>query len=91
MTAIDRTVDIRNKRGLHARAAAKFVKIVEGGRARVTVMKDGAAVAGSSIMGLLMLSAGENSQIRILAEGAGAAEIVQALAELVERRFDETA
>lgn len=89
MAAFDKTVDIRNKRGLHARAAAKFVKIVEGSPARVTVMKDGAAVAGSSIMGLLMLSAGENSQIRIVAEGEGAGEVLSALADLIERRFDE--
>lgn len=89
MAAIDKTVDIRNKRGLHARAAAKFVKIVESSPARVTVMKDGASVAGSSIMGLLMLSAGENSRIRIVAEGEGAGEVLLALADLIERRFDE--
>jgi phosphocarrier protein HPr len=90
MTApLEKTVKICNTRGLHARAAAKFVKMVESLKADVTVCKDDMAVCGASIMGLLMLSASKDTQIRIVAKGDSAAADLEALAGLVERRFDE--
>lgn len=92
MTArIERTVMIVNRRGLHARAAAKFVRLVEELAVDVTVAKDDMEVSGCSIMGLLMLSASIDTTIRIFATGAGAAEAVAALEDLVARRFDEEA
>jgi phosphocarrier protein HPr len=84
-----RTVTICNRRGLHARAAAKFVKLAETFEAEVTVSKNGASVSGLSIMGLMMLAAGPGTQIRIEAEGAEAAKAVDALATLVGGGFDE--
>ena len=89
VTVAERSVTICNKRGLHARAAARFVRMVENRQAKVTVTKDGSSVCGSSIMGLLMLSASIDTTIRISAMGAGAAEAVAALEDLVSRRFDE--
>ena len=87
--ALEKTVQILNQRGLHARAAAKFVNLVERLKADVTVMKDDMSVSGASIMGLLMLSASINTQIRIAVKGAGAEQVLQELCSLVERRFDE--
>lgn len=82
-------VTITNKRGLHARASATFVKTAERFDAEVTVRKDGQAVNGSSIMGLLMLSAGPGSTILIETEGPEAEEALEALTTLVEARFNE--
>lgn len=87
--ALEKTVRICNKRGLHARAAAKFVKLVEDRRADITVCKDGMAVCGTSIMGLLMLSASTGTDIRIVAKGDNAPTVLDELVSLVERRFDE--
>jgi phosphocarrier protein len=84
-----RTVDIVNKRGLHARASAKFVKLATGFDAEVRVTRDGATVDARSIMGLMMLAAGPGCCIEIEAEGPQAGPAVDALAELVARRFDE--
>jgi phosphocarrier protein HPr len=84
-----RTVTIRNRRGLHARAAAKFVKLAETFEAEVTVRKNGTSVSGLSIMGLMMLAAGPGTQITIEAGGAEAAQAVEALAALVGDGFDE--
>lgn len=88
-TVFEKTVRICNKRGLHARAAAKFVKLVENQKADVTVFKDGMSVCGASIMGLLMLSASIDTQIRIVAKGNNASTVLEELVGLVERRFDE--
>ncbi|MBW7910494.1 MAG: HPr family phosphocarrier protein [Alphaproteobacteria bacterium] len=85
----EKTVMIVNRRGLHARAAAKFVRLVEELGADVTVAKDDMEVSGASIMGLLMLSASIETSIHISAIGEGAAEAVAALEQLVSRRFDE--
>jgi len=85
-----RTLAICNRRGLHARAAAKFVKCAQGFDARVNVTKDGTTVAGSSIMGLMMLAAAIGSSIEIAVEGREAEAALAALAGLVERRFDES-
>ena len=84
-----RTVEIVNKRGLHARASAKFVKMASGFDAEVRVSKDGQTVDARSIMGLMMLAAGPGSSIDITAEGPDAKAAVDALAELVAGRFDE--
>jgi phosphocarrier protein HPr len=82
-------VMIVNKRGLHARASAAFVKTAENFDAEVTVTKEGQTVNGSSIMGLLMLGAGPGSTILIETEGPDAEEALDALTALVEARFNE--
>lgn len=84
-----RTVEIVNRRGLHARAAAKFAKLAETFDADITVTKDGQTVNGYSIMGLMMLAAGRGSSIDIDASGAQADEALTALQSLVENRFEE--
>jgi phosphocarrier protein len=86
---ITRTIEITNKRGLHARASAKFVTLASGLGAKVEVEKDGARVVGTSIMGLMMLGAAIGDSITISASGDGAEEAVTALAELVESKFGE--
>jgi phosphocarrier protein len=84
-----RTVEMLNKRGLHARASAKFVTLAAAQSAEVEVEKDGSKVCGTSIMGLMMLGAAFGDTITIHAEGDGAEAAVAALAELVEARFGE--
>ncbi|MFL5297521.1 MAG: HPr family phosphocarrier protein [Phenylobacterium sp.] len=84
-----RTVEIVNKRGLHARASAKFVKLAAGFDAEVRVSKDGQTVDARSIMGLMMLAAGPGCSIDIEAEGAEAEAAVAALQDLVAGKFDE--
>ena len=84
-----RTVELGNKRGLHARASAKFVTLASSQPADVQVERDGSSVCGTSIMGLMMLGAAMGDTIVISAEGEGAEEAVAALAELVESKFGE--
>jgi phosphocarrier protein len=84
-----RTVEIVNKRGLHARASAKFVKLATEFDAEVRVTRDGQTVDARSIMGLMMLAAGPGCCIDIEAEGPEAGQAVDALAGLVAARFDE--
>lgn len=84
-----RRVTICNQKGLHARAAAKFVKLAETFNAQVTVEKNEVRVPGSSIMGLMMLAAGPGCDIEIEATGPGAEQAVDALAQLVAGKFDE--
>ena len=84
-----RTVEIVNKRGLHARASAKFVKCASTFEAEVRVSKDGHTVDARSIMGLMMLAAGPGCCIEIEAEGEEAEAALDALVELVTNRFDE--
>jgi phosphocarrier protein len=84
-----RTVDVLNKRGLHARASAKFVTMASAQSAAVEVEKGGSKVCGTSIMGLMMLGAAMGDTITISADGEGAEEAVAALAELVETKFGE--
>jgi phosphocarrier protein HPr len=79
-----------NKRGLHARASATFVKTAEQFDAEVTVRKDGHTVSGGSIMGLLMLGASPGTTILIETEGPDAEEALEALTALVEARFNES-
>jgi phosphocarrier protein HPr len=84
-----RTVEVRNKRGLHARASAKFVTLAAGMNPEIEVEKDGTRVCGTSIMGLMMLGAALGDSITITAVGDGAEEAVETLAALVEARFHE--
>ena len=84
-----RTVDVLNKRGLHARASAKFVTLAAQIDAAIEVEKDGTRVCGTSIMGLMMLGAAMGDSITISATGLGAEQAVDQLAELVEARFHE--
>ena len=84
-----RVLRIPNKRGLHARAAAKFVTVAERFGASVDVSRDGQSVSARSIMGLMMLGAGQGSTIELRAEGWDAKEAIEALAELVEAGFHE--
>ena len=88
-TTLSRTVTICNRLGLHARAAAKFVTLAERFGASVEVVKDGQAVSARSIMGLMMLGAGQGAQIELRAEGWDAQEALDALAALVESGFNE--
>jgi len=83
-------VVICNQRGLHARAAARFVKLAGGYDAAVTVTAKGTAVPGLSIMGLMMLAAGPGTELEISAKGSDADSAVAALANLVANRFDES-
>jgi phosphocarrier protein len=87
--ARSREVTIVNKKGLHARASAKFVQLTEQFDASVTVTRNQESVGGTSIMGLMMLAAGPGSTILISAEGNQASEALEALCGLVEGRFGE--
>jgi phosphocarrier protein len=80
---------IINKKGLHARAAAKFVHCADQFDAEVTVSRDATSVGGTSIMGLMMLAAGIGTHIHVAATGRDAAAAIAALAELVGNRFGE--
>ena len=84
-----RELKIVNKRGLHARASAKFVQLVGGYDAEVEVEKDGVTVGGTSIMGLMMLAASPGCSITVRARGAEAASMLESLDELVASRFGE--
>ena len=86
---VSRDLPITNKRGLHARAAARFVQCAERFDATVTVSKDSNTVGGTSIMGLMMLAAGPGSAIRVTVEGPEAVQALAALVELVSSRFGE--
>ncbi len=88
--AIEIDVGIVNRRGLHARAAAKLVTLAERFSASVDVAKDGQSVSARSIMGLMMLGAGPGSTVRLTAEGFDAREALDAIAALIEAGFHET-
>ncbi|MBW7947563.1 MAG: HPr family phosphocarrier protein [Sphingomonadaceae bacterium] len=87
--AVRQRVLIRNKRGLHARASAKFVTLTSEFTATVAVEKDGSRVTGTSIMGLMMLAASPGDEIEIIASGPEADAALAALVRLVEDRFGE--
>jgi phosphocarrier protein HPr len=87
--AVSKELLIINKRGLHARASAKFVQTVERFSAEVWVTRGGETVGGTSIMGLMMLSAGPGSTITVSAIGPDAEAVVTAITELVESKFNE--
>lgn len=84
-----RSATIRNRRGLHARAAARFVKLAWEYDADVTVAKNGTQVSGRSIMGLMMLAAGPGTAIELRASGPQAAAALDALTALIDSGFDE--
>jgi phosphocarrier protein len=84
-----RTFQIINEKGLHARASAKFVEVVEAHDAAAEVSKDGMAVSGDSIMGLLMLAASRGSSIEVRTSGNEAGKLADALEALVASRFGE--
>lgn len=86
---IERVLDIVNEKGLHARASAQFVEVVEKYDAGATVSKDGIDVSGDSIMGLLMLGAARGSQINVTTKGSQAEPLMDALAELIAQKFGE--
>ena len=86
---VKREVTIVNKLGLHARPAAMFVRVVNKHRAEIWVEKDGEQVNGKSIMGLMMLAAGQGTKLILSAEGADAEKAIQELELLIEKRFDE--
>jgi len=87
--AIVREIPILNKRGLHARASAKFVQTAERFNADITVTRNGESVGGTSIMGLMMLSAGIGTSIVVSATGPDAQAAIDAIAELVADKFGE--
>jgi phosphocarrier protein HPr len=87
--ALSRELPIINKRGLHARASAKFVQMVERFKAEVWVTRGGETVGGTSIMGLMMLSAGPGTTITVSAAGPEAEAAITAISELVASKFNE--
>ena len=84
-----KNVEVQNKLGLHARPCSKFVKLASTFKCEVWVSKDDESVNGKSIMGLMMLAAGQGSRLQITAEGADANEALVALEKLVNGKFDE--
>jgi phosphocarrier protein len=84
-----RELKIVNMKGLHARASAKFVEVVEGHDATATVYKDGLSAAGDSIMGLLMLAASQGTTIEVETSGPEAGPLMEALAALIADKFGE--
>jgi len=88
-TATERTLSIRNQRGLHARAAAKFVKLAGEFDAEIVVAKDGQSVSGGSIMGLMMLAAGIGSDVFVSITGADSIAAMEAIAALIDDKFGE--
>jgi phosphocarrier protein HPr len=89
LSSINRTATIVNERGLHARAAAKFVKLVETFDAAITVERGGMSVGGLSIMGLMMFGAGPGTELQLSATGPQAVAAMDALLDLIARGFDE--
>jgi len=86
---LTRSVTITNKRGLHARAAAKFVMVAERFDSSIDVFRDGQSVPARSIMGLMMLGAGKGATLELRADGWDAKEALDALVALIESGFDE--
>jgi phosphocarrier protein len=89
--ALAQQMTIRNRKGLHARASARFVRTAECFDAEIKVSRDGQTVAGNSIMGLMMLGAGPGATILVQASGKQAREALDAITELVNNGFDEDA
>ena len=87
--SINRTVEIVNRAGMHARPAAQFVQLAGSFAADIRLEKDGLEVNGKSIMGVLMLAAGMGSELRLSATGNDAEDAVEALSDLIGRGFEE--
>jgi phosphocarrier protein len=86
---VQREFTIQNKLGIHARPAAQFVKAASRFTSEIRVEKDGEEVDGKSIMGLMMLAAGHGSVITVVAEGDDAENAMTAIADLIDRKFEE--
>jgi phosphocarrier protein HPr len=86
---VEKSIPVINRLGLHARPAAMFVRIASRYRSEVWVAKEGEEVNGKSIMGLMMLAAGQGSNLRIRCEGPDAAKAMEELEELINARFNE--
>lgn len=86
---IEKTLTLKNRLGLHARAAAKLVHTAGTFESRITLDKEGDEVDGKSILGLLLLAAGKGTSLKVRADGADEGAAIAALEDLVERRFDE--
>jgi len=86
---ITKELTIINRLGLHARPSAMFVKVCTRHKADIWVEKDGEQVNGKSIMGLMMLAAGQGSKLRITCEGSDAEKALEEIDNLIQRRFDE--
>lgn len=86
---IEKTLTLKNRLGLHARAAAKLVHTAGGFASKITLHKDGDEVDGKSILGLLLLAAGKGTSLVVRVEGTDEGTAIAALEDLVERRFDE--
>ena len=87
---VEETVVLRNRLGLHARAAAKLVHTAAGFRSRITLEKDGDAVDGKSILGLLLLAASKGTRLVLRVEGEDEGAALAAVRDLVDRLFDES-
>jgi phosphocarrier protein len=85
----EEVLTLRNRLGLHARAAAKFVHTAATFESKITITKDGDEVDGKSILGLLLLAAGKGTPLAVRAEGADEEQALSALRDLVGRKFDE--
>ena len=86
---MERTIQIVNKLGLHARAAAKLVTLAQKFKSEVHVRKDGREVSGKSIMGVMMLAAAKGSRVTFRVEGPDAEKALDAIEALINRKFDE--
>lgn len=88
-TQAQASLEVVNRLGLHARAAAQFVTVASGFNAQIDVVHNAQQANGKSIMGLMMLAAAKGSQLQVTATGTDAADALNALARLVQRRFGE--
>ena len=86
---IEKEIAIVNRLGLHARPAAMFVRIASRYRSEVWVEKEGEKINGKSIMGLMMLAAGQGSKLKIFCEGPDADKVMEELEELIQQKFNE--
>jgi len=86
---VSKQLTVKNKLGIHARPAAMFVKVANKYRADIIVEKDGQEINGKSIMGLMMLAAGQGSVLKVTATGEDCAKAVKEIELLIERKFDE--
>ena len=87
--SVEKEVTIVNRLGMHARPAAMFVRIASRYRCEIWVEKDGEQINGKSIMGLMMLAAGQGSKLRIRCEGPDAERAIEELAQLIAGKFNE--
>src|SRR3954465_2502080 len=86
---VEKDIEVVNRLGMHARPAAMFVRIASRYRCEVWVEKDGEQINGKSIMGLMMLAAGQGSKLKLCCEGADAAKAVEELEQLIADKFNE--